>query len=104
MSLPEVLLWRLLKPKPMGMKFRKQHPLGDFVVDFYCHAAKAVFEIDGKSHEMGDQPTFDTQRTCDLNGLGVEVVRIPAADVLKNPDAVAESMVRHCLATSGVTA
>ncbi len=98
MTLPEVLLWRLLKPKPMGIKFRNQHPLGDYVVDFYCHAAKAVFEIDGKSHDMGDQPEFDVKRTAELTVLGVEVIRIPAIEVLRDPVAVAESMTRHCLA------
>jgi len=99
--LPEALLWRLLKPKPMGVKFRNQHPLGDFVVDFFCHSARTVFEIDGISHEMGDQPEFDVRRDIALNGLGYSVVRIAATDVLKDPLAIAESMVRHCLASSG---
>ena len=98
MSLPEVLLWRLLKTKPMGVKFRNHHPLGDFVVDFFCHSARTVFEIDGISHDMGDQPEFDTERSLALNALGYEVVRIPAADVLKDAEAVADSMVRYCLA------
>ena len=100
MSLPEALLWRLLKPKPMGVKVRNQHPLGDFVVDFFCHAAQTVFEIDGISHDMGDQPEFDVRRDAALKSLGYSVVRIAAADVLKDPDAVADTIVRHCLATS----
>jgi very-short-patch-repair endonuclease len=97
MSLPEVLLWRILRVKPMGVKFRNQHPLGDFVVDFYSHSARTAFEIDGISHNMGDQPEFDVRRDAKLNGLGVQVIRIPAADVLRDPDSVADSMVRHCL-------
>ena len=97
MSLPEVLLWRILKAKPMGVKFRNQHPIGDYVADFYCHAAKTVFEIDGISHDMGDQPDFDARRTCELHELGVDTVRIPAADVLRDPGAVADGMVRRCL-------
>ena len=103
MSLPEALLWRLLKPKPMGVRFRNQHPLGEFVVDFFCHSARTVFEIDGISHDMGDQPEFDARRGIALNGLGYSVVRIAAKDVLKDPDTVAGSIVRHCLATSGAS-
>jgi very-short-patch-repair endonuclease len=97
MSLPEVLLWRLLKSKPLGVKFRNQHPLGAFVVDFYCYAAKTVFEIDGISHDMGDQPAFDAKRTIALERLGVAVIRIAASEVLNDPEVVADSMVRYCL-------
>jgi very-short-patch-repair endonuclease len=100
MSLPEATLWRLLKAKPLGLKFRKQHPLGDFVVDFLCYSARMVFEIDGISHDMGDQPQFDLQRDIALSALGYTVVRIAAVDVLKDPEAVAESIVRYCLAAS----
>ncbi|MBA4162462.1 MAG: hypothetical protein C0515_10405 [Novosphingobium sp.] len=100
MSLPEALLWRLLKPKPMGLKFRNQHPLEDFVVDFYCHAAKTIFEIDGIVHEMGDQAKFDAERDQKLSALGFHVIRIPASDVLRDPETVADSMVRHCLSIS----
>ena len=98
MSLPEVLLWRLLKTSPMGVKFRNHHPVGDFVVDFFCHAARTAFEIDGMSHDMGDQPEFDAERSASIKSLGYEVVRIRAGDVLKDAEAVADSMVRYCLA------
>ena len=104
MSLPEVLLWRLLKAKPMGVKIRNHHPLGDFVVDFYCHAARTVFEIDGISHDMGDQPEFDAERDIALNGLGMEVVRIPARDVLKDANAIADSIVKLCAANPPLSA
>ena len=98
MSLPEVLLWRLLKTKPMGVKFRNHHPLGDFVVDFFCHSARTAFEIDGISHDMGDQSEFDAQRSASIKSLGYKVVRIPASDVLKDAKAIADSMIRYCLA------
>jgi len=99
MSLPEMLLWRLLRAKPMGVKFRRQHPIGDFVVDFYCHQARTVIEIDGISHDMGDQPGFDTRRDGVIAEMGNTIVRIPARDVLSNPAAVAESLVALCLAS-----
>ena len=97
MSLPEGLLWQQLRAKPQGVKFRNQHPLGRFVVDFYCHAARLAFEIDGISHDMGDRPQRDARRDAELTALGVEVVRIAAADVLKDVDTIAEGMVRLCL-------
>ena len=85
----------------MGVKFRNHSPLGDYVVDFLCYSARTVFEIDGISHDLGDQPDFDQERDIALTSLGYKVVRIAAIDVLNNPEAVAESLVRHCLASSG---
>jgi very-short-patch-repair endonuclease len=96
LSLPEGLLWRLLKGSPGGVHFRNQHPIGDYVLDFYCAKAKVAFEIDGIAHDMGDRPERDAQRDAWLRGQGIEVVRIPATDVLKSPENVAESIVRYC--------
>ena len=96
LSLPEALLWRLLKGSPQGVHFRSQHPVGDYVLDFYCAKAKVAFEIDGIAHDMGDRPERDARRDEWLCGQGIEVVRIPAADVLRSPEDVAESMVRYC--------
>lgn len=96
LSLPEALLWRLLKGSPNGVHFRSQHPIGDYVLDFYCAKVKVAFEIDGIVHDMGDQPEHDTRRDAWLTGEGIEVVRIPAADVLKSPESVADSIVRYC--------
>ena len=100
MSLPEVLLWRLLRRKPAGIRFRDQHPIGDFVADFYCHQARTIIEIDGISHDMGNQPEFDEKRDEALKETGLRVIRIPARDVLADPEAVAESLVLACLAAA----
>ena len=51
LSLPEMLLWRLLRVTRRELRFRKQHPIGPFVADFYCPAAKMVIEIDGAAHD-----------------------------------------------------
>jgi very-short-patch-repair endonuclease len=96
LSLPEVLLWRLLKGSPEGVHFRSQHPIGPYVLDFYCARAKVAIEIDGIVHDMGDRPEHDAQRDAWLRGEGIEVVRIPATEVLKSPVTVAESIVRYC--------
>ncbi|MDF8331800.1 endonuclease domain-containing protein [Novosphingobium cyanobacteriorum] len=99
MSLPEVLLWRSLRDRPMDVKFRRQHPLGDYVVDFFCSAARLIVEIDGIAHDMGQRPLSDHRRDRALMDAGFRVVRIPAADVLRNADEVADSLVRLCLAS-----
>ncbi len=96
MPLPEVLLWNLLRKQPQGVKFRRQHPVGNFVIDFYAPAARTGFEIDGIVHNMGDRPTRDADRDCWLAGQGIKIVRIPASEVLKSVEKVAESMVSFC--------
>jgi very-short-patch-repair endonuclease len=88
MSLPEVLLWMQLKKRPGGRKFRHLHPFGDLVADFYCDEAKLVIEVDGESHNRGDQPAFDEKRDAYFLSYGIRILRIPAKDVLKNMDGV----------------
>ena len=93
MSLPEVLLWQRLKGKPQGVAFRNQHPIGGCRADFYCAAAKLVIEVDGIAHDMGERPTRDDARTQTLEAQGYRVLRILATEVLRDPDAVAASVV-----------
>jgi len=96
MSLPEVLLWNRLRGNPMGVKFRKQHPLGDYVIDFFCASRRIAVEIDGIAHDRGDRPLRDSRRDAWLRRQGVEVLRIPAAEVLRDVAAVADAVVRYC--------
>jgi very-short-patch-repair endonuclease len=95
-SLPEGLLWRELRGKAGGVKIRRQHPVGRYVLDFYCASAKCGFEIDGTAHDMGDRPAHDDARHAWLAEQRIRVVRIPAREVLDNPVDVAEAMVRMC--------
>ncbi|MET0588759.1 MAG: endonuclease domain-containing protein [Novosphingobium sp.] len=96
MSLPEGLLWRELRRSPHGINFRRQHPVGPYVIDFYCAQAKTGFEIDGFAHDMGNRPERDEQRTAWLESQGLTIVRIPARDVLNDPLRVAETIVALC--------
>ncbi|MEO6386889.1 MAG: DUF559 domain-containing protein [Croceibacterium sp.] len=96
MSLPEGLLWRELRRKMAGFKVRRQHPVGPFVLDFYCAAAKLGIEIDGVSHDRGDRPAQDQSRDVFLNGQGITIVRIAASEVLRSPIEVAEAIVAVC--------
>lgn len=95
MTLPEVLLWQRLR-KVEDAKFRRQHPIGPYVLDFYCAAARVCIEIDGIAHDMGDRPERDAVRDRWLAGQGVRVVRVAAAEVLRDVDGVADSLVRMC--------
>ncbi len=63
-------------------------------MDFYCSDARLVFEIDGIAHDMGDNPGRDLSRDALLRSKGIETVRIPAADVLKDVTAVSDGIVR----------
>ncbi len=97
MSLPEVLLWQELRGAPDGVKFRRQHPIGHYVLDFYCANAKVCVEVDGFSHDTGDRPERDLLRDEWLDAQGINVLRIAASDVLKSPAEIAQAIVRHCL-------
>ena len=97
MTLPEVLLWRLLRGQPQGVKFRRQHPSSRIGMDFYCSDARLVFEVDGIAHDMGDNPERDLNRDAWLRSKGIGTVRIPATDVLKDAAAVADGILSLAL-------
>ena len=87
MSLPEVLLWRALRAGAVeGLHFRKQHPIGPYVLDFYCHEANLCVEIDGQSHDF--TADHDERRDRWLAQRGVRTLRISAKDVLENLEGV----------------
>ena len=95
MSLPEVLLWRELR-QHSELKFRRQHPLGPYALDFYCVSTRIGVEIDGQSHHMGDRPERDAARDEWLRAQGIEVIRIPAAEVMRTPAETAQAVILHC--------
>ena len=89
-------MWRHLKGGPGGVSFRKQHSIGRYFLDFYVAKLKLAIEIDGIAHDMGDRAARDEARDAFLQGEGIEVLRIPATEVLKSPESVAEMLVRYC--------
>ena len=93
MTLPEVLLWQELRKRPNGLKFRRQHPTGPYVLDFFCSDARLAIEVDGEVHSRGDQPARDAERDTWLLAAGIETLRIPAAAVLDDLDAVVNWLV-----------
>jgi len=96
MSLPEGLLWQELRKRPSGFKFRRQHPIGPYIGDFFCPAARLVVEVDGAAHEMGERPAHDAARDRRLAELKVRTLRVPAAEVLRDTAAVVQGIVAAC--------
>ena len=92
MTLPERMLWKRLRGSPQGIAFRKQHPIDPYVADFYCAAARLVIEVDGEIHNCGEQPQRDSRRDDDLRAWGYQILRISAANILKNVDEIAASI------------
>ncbi len=92
MTLPETLLWQRIRRKATGVSFRHQHPIGKYKADFYCAAFKLVIEVDGEIHNRGDRPTRDEERVRFLEADSYRVIRVSAADILRNPDHVAASI------------
>ena len=84
LTLPEVLLWRALRLRPAGLKFRRQQPAGDYILDFYCAAARLAIEVDGQGHGTVEQIAHDQARDAWLARRGVRVLRLPATMVLSD--------------------
>ena len=82
----EDALWALLKNKQLyGRKFRRQHSVGPYILDFYCPAERLCVEVDGPIHDHPHQMTHDTHRTAFLNKGRIKVIRIRNEVVLKYP-------------------
>jgi len=93
MSPPEVRLWLRLRERTDARPiFRRQHPIGPYVLDFYCAAARLAIEVDGVGHDMGDRPRRDARRDAWLASRGIETLRIPAGDVLRRLDETLEAI------------
>jgi very-short-patch-repair endonuclease len=93
LSVPEIMLWQLRRGSPNGHRFRKQHPAGPFVLDFFCARANLAIEIDGFAHDTGDRPARDARRDAWLAQHRIDTLRIPAAEVLRDAVSVANSIV-----------
>ena len=90
----EATLWRNLRDRNIGYKFRRQHPIDRFIIDFYCAKAKLCIEIDGSLHFETEQEEYDKVRTEFLESLGYQVIRFTNHDVRYNIHAVVDEIVR----------
>lgn len=87
----EQILWKRLRRKQVGgLRFRRQHPVGHFIVDFYCAEAKLAVEVDGSVHDQPGHDEYDEDRQAFLQALGLTVLRFTNAQVIRQTDAVVD--------------
>ncbi len=83
------LLWEKLKDKKLkGFKFRRQHPIHIYIVDFYCHKLKLIIELDGGYHDSKEQKLLDAERSEILKFQDLEIIRFTNDEVLGNIELV----------------
>ncbi len=96
MPAPEIILWQRLRSKQLGVKFRRQHSIGYYILDFYAPSIKLGIELDGESHfidEIARQK--DKQRDLFLSEKGIRVLRFLNPEVMKNLDRVLEKILNE---------
>jgi len=85
----EKALWHEIRNRKLsGYKFRRKHPVREFIVDFFCPEKELVIEIDGKIHQLPDVNEKDENRTAELESLGLTVIRFSNEEVMHNTDEV----------------
>ena len=89
----EKLLWAELRNKKLnGLKFRRQHPIDKFVLDFYCHERKLAIELDGSIHDLKVNKDYDEARTAMLGGLGINTLRFRNEGIVSNIENVLQQI------------
>ena len=79
---PEKLLWNRIRNRQLkGYKFRRQHPISNFIADFYCHERLLAIETDGNYHNQEEQSDYDSGRTFEINELGIRILRFTNQEV-----------------------
>jgi len=93
----ESILWECIRNNKLGVKFRRQHPIEAFILDFYCHELKLGIEVDGSIHEYGDNQLYDAGRTIQLNEYEIRIIRFRNEEVLNDVERVLERL-KDCIA------
>ncbi len=97
----EATLWKALQGlKLAGMKFRRQHSIGNYVVDFYCPKSKLVIELDGEKHFNSMASDYDLRRSESLNRHGIRVIRFENRAVFENAEGVLHAIKEHLTTTT----
>ena len=92
----EQKLWALLRNRQLkGKKFRRQHAIDKYVVDFYCNESKLAIELDGNFHTATEAKEYDDSRTALLNEMGITVLRFWNDEVINNPSGVLQKISAH---------
>jgi len=95
MTEAEKHLWSRLNKNQLGVRFKAQHPIDIFIVDFYCHQFKLVVEVDGEIHLS--QKDYDDGRTAELERFDLKIIRFTNQEVLGNVEKVVDEIKKHLL-------
>jgi very-short-patch-repair endonuclease len=97
MTLQETKLWQHLRNRQFyGLKFRRQHPIFRFILDFFCYEKKLVIEVDGNHHAQLNQSSYDQARTEWLEQQGLKVIRFTNCEIDTNLEGVLYEIAKHC--------
>jgi very-short-patch-repair endonuclease len=97
MTETEKILWDVVRENTIqGLKFRRQHPLNNYIADFYCHKIKLVVEIDGLVHFTETAKEYDEYRTNVMNSLGIEVLRFTNEEICNDLSNVINAIESKC--------
>ena len=88
----EKILWNKIRRDFLGVRFRRQYGIGNYIADFYCPEFKIVIEIDGGQHFEDEGLEYDRVRENDMKNLGIKTLRFTNIDILKNIDGVLEQI------------
>lgn len=97
MTQAESILWFYLKQNYAGFKFRRQHPIGIYIADFYCHKRKLIIELDGNVHDRVDVKNNDEIRQRNIEESGIKVIRIKNERILKDLETVLQEIKSHLI-------
>jgi len=98
MTKAEKILWQKIRDgKLSGLKFRRQHPIHLYILDFYCHEQKLGIELDGQYHNNPDVAEKDANRTYELEELGIQIIRFTNDEVINNTNLVVEKIKTFCI-------
>ncbi len=96
MTTQERILWQFLRKKSInGLKFRRQYPIGNYIVDFICNEKKLIIEVDGGQHNKDKNIIYDEERTKYLETKGYKVIRFWNYDIDNNIEGVYQKILKH---------
>jgi len=95
MTPEEKLLWEKLRRNQLGFRFKPQHPIENYIVDFYCHKAKLIIEIDGEIHNF--QKDYDLGREAELKKYDLKIIRFTNKEVTENIDLVITKIIQNLI-------
>jgi very-short-patch-repair endonuclease len=97
-TVAEKKLWNLLRKKQMlGLRFKAQHPINQFIADFYCHTIRLVIEVDGSSHNKLKVRESDEKRSMELKKFGIELIRFSNDEIFNDIEQVRSKIELKCL-------